>query len=766
MELRYVTREMGDPRGRPKVFFSCHPADFDMAFSLVSEDVLKRANCAVWYDPELPRGGQDISSEKERKEYLAALDGMQLMVFAVTSRFLEEPSRARDLELPYALKAHIPVLPLMLEKNLEHQFNAVCAPIQLVNRYVDDPTATPYDEVLKTFLGSVLVGNELAQRVRNAFDAYVFLSYRKKDRRHARRLIDLIHQNDEFRDIAIWFDEYLVPGEAFDDAIRAALAKSSLFALAVTPQLLEEGNYVMDEEFPRARERQERQHDLQIVPVELYDPEYEDPRTNRAVLAEKYERIPPVQDEQKPAQVGTALVDALAAVGRRTCEGTPQHHFFMALAYLCGIDQEPDYEQALKLMTMAAKPKDATKYEPCLEATERLVDMYLLGEGVARDVKEALRWQRTVVDQCGAAFARHHDPDEHRGLGTRRFKALLRLSDLLRENDDKQGAIEAAEEALAFADELEAEVGVREMDRDRAVALNRLGELHQKERRPQRAWQCLQQAKAIYDRQAREMNTRRARRDLSVSLERLGDLARACKDLNRAEDCYRQALGIRQSLVATKSSAHARRDLSGMLTKLGNVRADKRDARQALNLYEQALELDRLLEQELRTPQAVDDYCVSLTKVADMQRVLGDGAGAVTRYDAARLGYESLIEKTGALRYRKNHARCQGKLASAHKHAGRAVDAARCYCACIDEWEEISQREGQSSDETAHELAVAYFNQALFAGDRAALDKSVELWEDLVSRNDGYRRFLDQARKLHASPTRPSVTASGSAPSR
>ena len=53
MKLAYITREMDDPRGRPKVFFSCHPADFASAFKLVVEDVLQQANCAIWYDTEL-----------------------------------------------------------------------------------------------------------------------------------------------------------------------------------------------------------------------------------------------------------------------------------------------------------------------------------------------------------------------------------------------------------------------------------------------------------------------------------------------------------------------------------------------------------------------------------------------------------------------------------------------------------------------------------------------------------------------------------------
>ena len=49
-----------------------------------------------------------------------------------------------------------------------------------------------------------------AEGTRHAFDAYIFLSYRKKDRRYANELMRLIHNNPECRDIAIWFDEFFL----------------------------------------------------------------------------------------------------------------------------------------------------------------------------------------------------------------------------------------------------------------------------------------------------------------------------------------------------------------------------------------------------------------------------------------------------------------------------------------------------------------------------------------------------------------------------
>jgi len=197
VKLEYITPGMGDPRGKPKVYLSCHPDDFDPSVNLLAQDILRHAACAVWYDAE-------PAAPWDEEELLACLGGVQLMAFAVTSRFLRQPNRARDVELRCALRRHIPILPILLEAGLERAFNETCAEVQLVNRYVSDPTATPYEEVLDTFLKSVLIGDETARKVRDAFDAYVFLSYRKKDRRHAQRLMHLIHENPQFRDIAAY----------------------------------------------------------------------------------------------------------------------------------------------------------------------------------------------------------------------------------------------------------------------------------------------------------------------------------------------------------------------------------------------------------------------------------------------------------------------------------------------------------------------------------------------------------------------------------
>ena len=118
--------------------------------------------------------------------------------------------------------------------------NAKCGDIQYLDPYCRDETAISYDEKLTKYLDSVLIGDKLAERIRDAFDAYIFLSYRKKDRRYANELMRIIHAIPGCRDIAIWYDEFLVPGEDFNDAISHALKKSDLFTMVVTPNLINE----------------------------------------------------------------------------------------------------------------------------------------------------------------------------------------------------------------------------------------------------------------------------------------------------------------------------------------------------------------------------------------------------------------------------------------------------------------------------------------------------------------------------------------------
>lgn len=373
--LRYITKGNVSIKDRPRVFYAAHPKDHARYFDEVRADVYRTEDCVFFYlEP----------SDEPDEGYEADLSEMQLFVIPVTGYFLYEDSRAyRDFL--FAREHHIPVLLLMQERGLDDLFRERCGDLQYLCKENEAEDGVPYEEKLSRFLSSVLVGEATAARIRAAFDAYIFLSYRKKDRAYAKRLMRLIHENDFCRDIAIWYDEYLTAGENFNEEIRAALSKSELFALAVTPNLVREENYVMSTEYPLAKEEHKR-----VLAVEL-EP------TDREALARCYEGLPPCTPSHDREALSGALLDALQAIALRENDSDPVHNYLIGLAYLSGIDVEVDHARALALITDAAEAG-------LTEAIEKLALMYKQGEGVALDLDRAIYWQKRLFDTLAPRY--------------------------------------------------------------------------------------------------------------------------------------------------------------------------------------------------------------------------------------------------------------------------------------------------------------------------------------------------------------------------
>ena len=174
-QLLYKTRGQASPQGKPRVYFACHERDFAEYFQEITEQILKVSDCAVFYYAP----GTAAADE----EHYLNLSQMQMLVIPVTEQLLDLENQAMDADVPYALAHHIPVLPLMQGKGLERKYQEKFGDLQFLDKQHEDPTAIPFEQKLETYLRSVLVGDEMAAKIRAAFDAYIFLSYRKKDRK-------------------------------------------------------------------------------------------------------------------------------------------------------------------------------------------------------------------------------------------------------------------------------------------------------------------------------------------------------------------------------------------------------------------------------------------------------------------------------------------------------------------------------------------------------------------------------------------------------
>ena len=381
-----LCKTMGNanPKGKPRVYFSCHPEDFEKYFEKICEDIFNAHNCAIYYT-------EDMSAPIPEEDWVTDLGSNNLFVIPVTRKLLTQPNRAMDQDFAYAKAEHIPVLPIMMEFGIDDLYMqpGKFGTLQYLNPNSNDDTEIAYGRKLSKYLESVLVSDETAKRIRAAFDAYIFLSYRKQDRRYANELMRLIHKNPLCRDLAIWFDEFLTPGESFRDSIDKILHDSKLFTLLVTPNLLEDANFVMAEEYPAAKSS-----GIHILPAEMVP-------TDKTALSEKFQDIPDCVDVSDESIFHQHFLDALEKAAITTNDTDPEHNFLIGLAYLKGIDVEVDRKRGVELVTSAAEAG-------LPEAMEQLYTMHLAGLWVPLNYKKAAFWAEALVNYHNNASGEEH----------------------------------------------------------------------------------------------------------------------------------------------------------------------------------------------------------------------------------------------------------------------------------------------------------------------------------------------------------------------
>ena len=555
-QLHWKTRGDSTPKGKPRVYFACHREDFQGHFDEITAELLKISNCAIYYYEEEPALDE---------EYYLNLEQMQLVVMPVTSRLLYMPSRAMDVEFPYAMEHHIPVLPLMQEQGLAQRFNEKFGDLQFLDKHDTDPTAIPYEEKLKKYLEAVLVDDDLARKVREAFDAYIFLSYRKKDRKYAQELMRLIHRSEFCRDIAIWYDEFLTPGENFNEAIREAMEKSRLFVLAVTPNLVNESNYVMNVEYPMAKEA-----GMPILPAQMSE-------TDARALRRCYDGIPGCVNPRSKWRMDGALMKSLRRLALRENDGDPQHNFFIGLAYLSGIDVEVDHQRAVKLITGSAEAG-------LTEAMEKLVSMYENGEGVKRDYRTATLWREKLAKQAQRQYEKSKTTDNARNY----FYRLWDWGNGLMGQSDLPAAKKVYTTMYQFSEKLAQQSGDPWARKHLAVAGHFLGAISVKEGDLKKAEQWFRECIRI-DLELVDSGFDAAKRDLSDAYDWMGRICMQQQDLKGAKSWFTKELELEEQLAQIESEKMLR-PLSAAYARMGDLCQENMELGDARKWYTKALE--------------------------------------------------------------------------------------------------------------------------------------------------------------------------------
>lgn len=169
------TRGGASPDNKPKVFFTCHPDDFDSCFESLCEAIFGAHDCAIYYNNEL-------SSDDYDENLIIDLERMNLFVVPVTLKLLTTENRTMSFDIKFAKEKKLPILPLIMEPGIRQYYSKPEAfgEMQSLSPNCSDDTAIDFKDKLKVFLESVLFSDELAQTIRDSFDAYIFLSYRSE----------------------------------------------------------------------------------------------------------------------------------------------------------------------------------------------------------------------------------------------------------------------------------------------------------------------------------------------------------------------------------------------------------------------------------------------------------------------------------------------------------------------------------------------------------------------------------------------------------
>lgn len=383
-KLEFTSRGSGTV-GKNRVYLLYHEEDFGERVRPLMEQILALQDCLIFYrDPKSKDA--DVMDESTVQRF-------QLVIVYVTEAFLLRPEEHFAGELQLAEKNNIPILPILNDAGLCDLYTQCFENIQYLSQDNHDPTEIPYEKKLADFLQGILTGDDISRQITRAFRAHLFISYRKKDREHAQRFMRLIHKHEDLRDLAFWYDEYLVPGEDFNEGIREALSNCDIFALVITPNLVNEKNYVQQTEYPMAQAcRKDHMLAAELLPTARPKLEQQYPGLPEIISPEETEKLRYVLNDLLKKDAGDAEKGTRdIGIAEKSGMDVDERDFLRGLAYLTGTEVEMDAQYGLSLLRETAD----RGYRP---AIRKLGYVYRFGQGTAIDHGEALSWMKKLTD--------------------------------------------------------------------------------------------------------------------------------------------------------------------------------------------------------------------------------------------------------------------------------------------------------------------------------------------------------------------------------
>ena len=353
-------------RNKNKIFLSYMRGDFDYAKQII-DLVLNNSDSIIYYVD------YDEYPEFDQNELNRLIGQTSVVLFAVSDKYLTTENDSYKFEYPFVKENSIPFLPIVSGESLIDEYTKKFGTIQYLNINQEDKTQIDVNKKIKDYLSHFVAKEKDFLIAEGAFKKKIFLSYRKKDRIQALNLIDLIHSDESCRDIAIWYDEFLVIGKEFDTSIFEKLHDSDGLLILITPNVVNEDNYVKSTEYPKAQEEGKT-----IIP-------YLSMEVDQKELHKGFKNLPEIVDEKNIAKTISDLFSS------KVIKLTPKKKYALGLAYLYGIDVEINRRIALEFLSNSAD-------DGYLPAINLLSDIYFTGNGVVKNLFKAKEYSNRLIE--------------------------------------------------------------------------------------------------------------------------------------------------------------------------------------------------------------------------------------------------------------------------------------------------------------------------------------------------------------------------------
>lgn len=344
------------------------------------KEIENNLSCCVWRVVEESKTESETQKVYDIEMEMSTISQMSLIIIYISKDFFEVDNYILEEICPIIKSNKIPMIPLVEESTEEflEKYEKIFASTQYVSVGKEFPVEVIKDKIKKK-IHETLISAEKYDVIANNLPEKFFLSYRKKERRAALKIMNKIHSHNDLRNIPIWYDDLLTIGEDYNDEIDEKIVECSVFILMITDSVLEEGNYVREIEVPRAISLNKC-----IVPISMSKD------INEEDIKKIFPDIPEIlsiDDTKFSDKLLGRIKHTLNNISNRTCE----QMYYLGLAYMYGVETERDYKVAFDILKSVAEKGYNASYD-------RIVYCLLNACGTEKDIDAAVMWQSKIVD--------------------------------------------------------------------------------------------------------------------------------------------------------------------------------------------------------------------------------------------------------------------------------------------------------------------------------------------------------------------------------